>query len=121
MGTQFLSIKCTMALVRVLRDGQPTAAICRRDPVHGHCRSGVWRGPPQVVAALDPETRDWVLGLRNHAGGPCCDTADGFPVEVDGWDMAGIVDDTSGMAPLEASNARSCYRVRLRDGKWQKE
>src|SRR5215471_18675003 len=47
-----------------------------------------------------------------------CDTADGFPVEVDGWDMAGIVDDTSGMAPLEASNARSGYRVRLRDGKW---
>ena len=64
-----------------------------------------WRGPPQMVAALDPETRDWVLGLRNHVGGPCCDTADGFPVEVDGWDMAGIVDDTSGMTPLEASNA----------------
>src|SRR5262249_34601384 len=77
----------------------------------------VLRGP-QVVAALDDETRDWVLGLRNHAGGPCCDTADSFPVEVDGWDMAGIVDDTSGMAPLEASNARSGYRVRLRDGKW---
>ena len=76
----------------------------------------VWRGPPQMVAALDPETRDWVLGLKNHAGGPCCDTADGFPVEVDGWDMAGVVDDTSGMASWEASNARSGYRVRLRDG-----
>jgi hypothetical protein len=78
----------------------------------------VWRGPPQMVAVLDPETRDWVLGLRNHVGGPCCDTADGFPVEVDGWDMAGTVDDTSGMTPWEANNARSGYRVRLRDGKW---
>jgi hypothetical protein len=78
----------------------------------------VWRGPPQMVAGLDPETRDWVLGLKNNSGGPCCDTADGFPVEVDGWDMAGIVDDTSGMTPREAGNARSGYRVRLRDGKW---
>jgi hypothetical protein len=50
----------------------------------------------------NPETRDWVLGLKNNSGGPCCDTADGFPVEVDGWDMAGIVDDTSGMTPWEA-------------------
>ncbi len=49
----------------------------------------VWRGPPQMLAALDAETRDWVIGLRNNIGGPCCDTADGFPVEVDGWDMAG--------------------------------
>jgi hypothetical protein len=80
--------------------------------------SAVWRGPPQMVAALDQETRDWVLGLRNKVGGPCCDTADGFPVEVDGWDMAGTVDDTSGMSSLEASNARSGYRVRLRDAKW---
>jgi hypothetical protein len=56
----------------------------------------VWRGPSQMLAVLDPETRDWVIGLlRNKL--PCCDTADGFPVEVDGWDMAGIVDDTSGM------------------------
>jgi len=80
--------------------------------------SAVWRGPPQMVAALDDETRDWVQALKNKDGGPCCDTADGFPVEVDGWDMAGIVDDTSGMTSLEASNARSGYRVRLRDGKW---
>jgi len=58
-----------------------------------------------MVAALDDETRDWVQALKNKDGGPCCDTADGFPVEVDGWDMAGIVDDTSGMTPLEASNA----------------
>jgi hypothetical protein len=71
-----------------------------------------------MVAALDDETRDWVQALKNKDGGPCCDTADGFPVEVDGWDMAGIVDDTSGMTSLEASNARSGYRVRLRDGKW---
>jgi hypothetical protein len=48
----------------------------------------VWRGPPQVVAELDPETRNWVRELRNKYGGPCCDTADGYPVEVDGWDMA---------------------------------
>ncbi len=78
----------------------------------------VWRGPPQMVAALDPETRAWVQGLRNKVGGSCCDTADGFPVEVDGWDMAGTVDDTSGMSSWEASSARSGYRVRLADGKW---
>jgi hypothetical protein len=78
----------------------------------------VWRGPPQMLAAIDPETRDWVKGLRNKLGGSCCDTADGFPVEVDGWDMAGTVDDTSGMAQWEADNARSGYRVRLADGKW---
>ena len=67
----------------------------------------VWRGPPQMVAALDDETRDWVQALKNKDGGPCCDTADGFPVEVDGWDMAGIVDDTSGMILSEDSSARS--------------
>jgi hypothetical protein len=78
----------------------------------------VCRGPPQMVAALDPETRAWVQGLRNKNGGPCCDTADGFPVEVDGWDMAGVVDDTSRMGAMEAANARSGYRVRLADGKW---
>jgi hypothetical protein len=78
----------------------------------------VWRGPPQMLVALDPETRDWVKDLKNKVGGPCCDTADGFPVEVDGWDMAGIVDDTSGMRHWEADNARSGYRVRLADGKW---
>jgi hypothetical protein len=75
----------------------------------------VWRGPPQMIAALDDETRDWVIGLSNKVGSPCCDTADGFPVE---WDMAGTVDDTSGMTQWEAGNARSGYRVRLADGKW---
>jgi hypothetical protein len=78
----------------------------------------VWRGPPQMLATLDDETRDWVKDLRNKVGSPCCDTADGFPVEVDGWDMAGTVDDTSAMRQLEASIARSGYRVRLADGKW---
>src|SRR6266536_506680 len=78
----------------------------------------VWRGPPQMLAALDHETRDWIKDLKNKVGGPCCDTADGFPVEINGWDMAGIVDDTSGMTQLDASNARSGYRVRLGDGKW---
>ena len=78
----------------------------------------VWRGPPQMLAVLDQETRGWVKGLTNKFGGSCCDTADGFPVEVDGWDMAGTVDDTSGMAPWEASSARSGYRVRLGDGEW---
>jgi hypothetical protein len=78
----------------------------------------VWRGPPQMLAILDNETRDWVKNLRNKVGSPCCDTADGFPVEVDGWDMAGTVDDTSGMRQFEASTARSGYRVRLADGKW---
>jgi hypothetical protein len=62
----------------------------------------VWRGPPQMVAALDDETRDWVRGLRNNYGGSCCDTADGFPVEVDGWDMAGAIDDTSAMTKSDA-------------------
>ena len=71
-----------------------------------------------MVATLDPETRDWVKALKNKVGGPCCDTADGFPVEVDGWDMAGAVDDTLGMARWEALDARSGYRVRLADGKW---
>jgi hypothetical protein len=75
----------------------------------------VWRGPPQMVAALDNETRDWVTGLFNKIGSPCCDTADGFPVE---WDMAGVVDDTSGKNALNASYARSGYRVRLSDGEW---
>ncbi len=78
----------------------------------------VWRGPPQMLAALDDETRDWVQALRNKFGGGCCDTADGFPVEVDGWDMAGTVDDTSGMTQGETNNARSGYRVRLADGEW---
>jgi hypothetical protein len=53
--------------------------------------------------------------LGTNFGGPCCDWADGFPVE---WDMAGTVDDTSGMHAWEASNARSGYRVQLADGKW---
>jgi hypothetical protein len=78
----------------------------------------VWRGPPQMVAGIDDETRDWVRDLRNKFGGPCCDTADGFPLEVEGWDMAGTVDDISGMSELQASTARSGYRVRLADGKW---
>ena len=71
-----------------------------------------------MLAALDDETRDWVQALKNKVGGPCCDTADGFPVEIDGWDMAGTVDDTSGMSQWQAGNARSGYRVRLADGKW---
>src|SRR5262249_29869983 len=32
-----------------------------------HSRA-VWRGPPQTIAALDPETRDWVKGLTNKYG-----------------------------------------------------
>jgi DNA-binding response OmpR family regulator len=60
----------------------------------------VWRGPPQMLAALDLETRDWVRDLRNKFGGPCCDTTDGFPLEVEGWDMAETVDDISGMSEL---------------------
>jgi hypothetical protein len=80
--------------------------------------SAVWRGPPQMLVALDGETRDWVKALTNSFGGLCCDTADGFPIEVDGWDMAGTVDDTSAMTQLEARFARSGYRVRLADGKW---
>jgi hypothetical protein len=79
----------------------------------------VWRGPPQMLVALDGETRDWVQALKNKFGGGCCDTADGFPVEVDGWDMAGTVDDTLAITELDARYARSGYRVRLTDGKWQ--
>ena len=67
----------------------------------------IWRGPPQMLAALDSETRDWVKALENRHGALCCDTADGVPVEVDGWDMAGIVDNTSGMTKAEALDARS--------------
>jgi hypothetical protein len=80
--------------------------------------SAVWRGPPQVVAALDDETRNWVRGLTNKIGGSCCDTADGYPIEIDGWDMAGTVDDISGVPPEWAPYVRSGYRVRLADGKW---
>src|SRR5436305_9608946 len=78
----------------------------------------VWRGPPQMLAAVDRETREWIQALQNKLGGPCCDEADGFPVEVDGWDMAGIADDTSTMTAIEAYYARSGYRVRLADGNW---
>lgn len=78
----------------------------------------VWRGPPQILAALDDETRDWVKALKNKLGSQCCDTADGFPVEVEGWDMAGIIDGTFAMTELDARYARSGYRVRLADGKW---
>ncbi len=28
----------------------------------------VWRGLPQMLAAVDPETRDWVQALRNKYG-----------------------------------------------------
>jgi hypothetical protein len=79
---------------------------------------GVWRGPPQMLTALDNETQVWVKKLRNKFGGECCDTGDGYPVEVDGWDMAGTVDDTSGMPEERAAFGRSGYRVRLADGKW---
>ena len=105
-------------MISDIRDVQRTLPLAALILFTATAALAVWRGPPQMVAALDDETRDWVQALKNKDGGPCCDTADGFPVEVDGWDMAGIVDDTSGMTPLEASNARSGYRVRLRDGKW---
>jgi hypothetical protein len=75
----------------------------------------LWRGPPQMLVALDDETRNWAKALKNKFGGPCCDLADGFPAE---WDMDGTVDDTSAMNTWDASNARSGYRVRLADGKW---
>jgi hypothetical protein len=75
----------------------------------------VWRGPRQMLVALDHETKDWVKALKNKFGALCCDPADGFSVE---WDMAGIIDDTSGMTAWDASNARTGYRVRLADGKW---
>jgi hypothetical protein len=52
-------------------------------------------------AGIGPTRID--LGVADHADDP---------PEVDGWDMAGTVDDTSGMAQWEASNARSGYRVR---------
>src|SRR5262245_43260169 len=68
-----------------------------------------------MVAAFDYETRDWFKGIKNKAGGRCCDMADGFPVD---WDMAGTIDNTSGLDEWEASNARSGYRVRLADGQW---
>src|ERR1044071_7320689 len=55
----------------------------------------VWRGPTQQLAGLDREIRDWVRALKNKMGSLCCDLGDGFPVEVDGWDMAGTVDDIS--------------------------
>jgi hypothetical protein len=41
----------------------------------------------------------------------------GWGPNGDGWDMAGTVDDISGMSELQASTARSGHRVRLADGK----
>ncbi len=46
----------------------------------------VWRGPPQMLAALDDETRNWVTALQNKRGGPCCDTLTVSPSRS----MAGI-------------------------------
>lgn len=47
----------------------------------------------------DPEIKAWVHGLKDKNGAGCCDTADGYPAEVD-WDT-----DTGR------------YRVRI-DGEW---
>ncbi len=100
----------------------PITTICGGGFLYGHCPLSMRRqsggGRRKCLRLSDDETRDWVQALRNKFGGGCCDTADGFPVEVDGWDMAGTVADTSGMGQWEASNARSGYRVRLADGKW---
>lgn len=43
--------------------------------------------------------KDWVRGLKDKNGNGCCDTADGFPAEVE-WDTE-----------------REHYRVRI-DGAW---
>jgi hypothetical protein len=48
---------------------------------------------------VDPETRNWVQGLKDKSGQGCCDTADGHPAEYE-WDIAG-----------------SGYRVRI-EGEW---
>jgi hypothetical protein len=77
----------------------------------------VWRGPPQMLAAVDHETRDWVQALRNKYGGSCCDTADGFPVELDGWDMA-EPSMTRREWPRGTPSTPGAARVRLADGKW---
>jgi len=50
-------------------------------------------------SSVDPATRAWVKSLTDQDGNGCCDTADGFPAEVD-WDTE------SGQ-----------YRVRI-DGIW---
>jgi hypothetical protein len=80
----------------------------------GHALA-VWKGPPQMLTALDDETRGWVQDLKNKFKSPCCAAADGFPAE---WDMDGVVDDTSKMSIWDAYTARSGYCVRLSDGKW---
>ena len=48
---------------------------------------------------VDPVIREWVRGLKDKGGVSCCDTADGFPAEVE-WD-----------------NDTGKYRVRI-DGEW---
>jgi hypothetical protein len=101
---------------RLLLVATTTVVFLTSDPIER--ASAVWRGPPEMLTALDYETRDWVKALTNNFGGSCCDRADGFPVEVDGWDMAGTIDDTSAMAESDALTARSGYRVRLADGNW---
>lgn len=46
-----------------------------------------------------PDIQNWIRGLTDQQGVGCCDTADGFPAEVD-WDTAA-----------------GRYRVRI-DGAW---
>lgn len=50
-------------------------------------------------ANSDPETKAWVKGLKDKNGAGCCDTADGFPADVE-WDTE-----------------KNSYRVRI-EGVW---
>jgi hypothetical protein len=50
-------------------------------------------------AEADPHIREWIRGLTNQKGEGCCDTADGYPAEVE-WDTQ-----------------TGAYRVRI-DGRW---
>lgn len=50
-------------------------------------------------AQSNPGIKEWIRGLKDKNGEGCCDTADGYPAEVE-WDM-----DTGK------------YRVRI-DGEW---
>jgi hypothetical protein len=48
---------------------------------------------------VDPNIKTWIRGLTDKKGNGCCDTADGYPAEVE-WD-----------------NDSGSYRVRI-DGQW---
>ncbi len=63
------------------------------------CPAGLAARDNGQYANVPKETKDWVKALTDKDGNGCCDTADGYPAEVE-WDT-------------ETNN----YKVRI-DGQW---